>query len=125
MTKTSTGAKVAGGALGLAASAAAIAAGYYFFGKGGKAHRKEASVWGEKAKQELLKRIKDMKEVSKDNYQAALDEVLEKFKGLKNVDPDELKTFGKELMEHWEKISKEAEKLTKNTTAKKPAVVKE
>jgi hypothetical protein len=118
MEKTSAGVKVAG-VLGLAAGAATVAAGYYFFGKDGKEHRKEAGNWTKKAKMEMLEKIKDMKEVSKDAYQEALEEVLEKYKELKGVDPKELKKFGHELMAHWEKISKDAAKLADKNEPKK------
>lgn len=117
--KSSTSGKVAG-ALGLAAAAvAAVAAGYYFFGKDGKEHRKEAGNWTKKAKMEMLEKIKQMKDVSKDAYQGALEEVLKKYQELKGVDPKELKKFGQELMAHWEKISKDAAKLTVKSPVKK------
>lgn len=110
MEKTSIATKAAG-VLGLATGAATVAAGYYFFGKNGKEHRKEAGNWTKKAKMEMLEKIKDMKEVSKDAYHEALEEVLEKYKVLDGIDAKELKSFGQELMDHWEKISKDAGKL--------------
>jgi hypothetical protein len=118
MVKTSIAGKVARGALGLAAGAAAVAAGYYFFGKDGKEHRKEAGNWTKKAKMEMLEKIKQMKDVSKDAYQGALEDVLKKYQELKGVDPKELKKFGQELMAHWEKISKDAAKLINKSSDK-------
>jgi len=118
MTKTSTAGKIAG-ALGIATGAAAIAAGYYFYGKGGKAHRKQVSAWMEKAKADMLKKIETMKEVTQAAYNKAADEVLAKYKLIKSIDPKELKAFGEELKAHWEKISQDAQKLTKKTPAKK------
>jgi hypothetical protein len=119
MTKTSVAGKVARGALGLAAGAAAVAAGYYFFGKDGKTHRKQAAAWSRKAKTEMLEKIKQMKEVSRDAYQEALDDVLAKYKEIKGINPKELQSFGQELMAHWEKISKDAAKLINKGHAKK------
>lgn len=114
MTKTSSTEKVAE-VMGLAAAGvAAIAAGYYFYGKGGKGHRKQASIWTKKAKTEMLKKIKDMKAVSQPAYHKAVKEILEKYKLVKNVDPLELQNFGKELSSHWTQISKEAAKLGKS-----------
>lgn len=122
--KTSNAEKMAG-AVGLAAAGvAAVATGYYFYGKGGKAHRKEASAWTKKAKLEMLQRIKQMKVVSGAAYHKAASEVLAKYKQVKNIDPKELQTFGKELKAHWEKISKDASKLSAKTLVKKPAVKK-
>jgi hypothetical protein len=118
MEKTSSGVKAAG-ILGLAAGAAAVAAGYYFFGQDGKQHRKDATTWTKKAKMEMLEKIKQMKNVSKDAYQEALEDVLKKYQEIKGVDPKELKKFGQELMAHWEKISKDAAKLGSKDHAKK------
>ena len=56
MGKTSTAGKMAG-AVGIAAGVAAVAAGYYFYGKGGKGHRKEVSDWTKKAKTDMLEKI--------------------------------------------------------------------
>ena len=65
--KTSGGKKIAGG-LGLAALAAAAAATYYFYGKGGAKHRKDAKAWANKAKGEVLTKVKGMKQFSKKAY---------------------------------------------------------
>jgi hypothetical protein len=78
MEKTSAAVKVAG-ALGLATGAATVVAGYYFFGKNGKEHRKQAGNWTKNAKMEMLEKIKQMKDVSQDAYNEALDEVLSKY----------------------------------------------
>jgi uncharacterized protein HemX len=119
MNKKPSAGKIAGG-LGLAAIAAAAAATYYFSGKQGKKHLKEFSGWNKKAKAEMLKKIKQMKSVSKQAYDEAAAEVLSKYKQAKNIDPKELQAFGRELKGHWEKISKELAKLG----AKKPVTKK-
>jgi TRAP-type mannitol/chloroaromatic compound transport system substrate-binding protein len=119
MKNTSISGKVAGGVIGAAAGVAAIAAGYYFYAKGGKTHRKQASVWIKKAKMEMLKKIKPMKVVSQAAYDKAAAEILEKYKLIKNIEPKELQKFGQELKAHWEEISKEAAKLTSKRQAKK------
>jgi hypothetical protein len=119
MTKTSSAEKAAG-ALSLAAAAvAAVATGYYFYGKGGKAHRKEARDWTKKAKLDMLEKIKQMKDVTKAAYDMAAAEILAKYKQVKNIDPKELQTFGQELKAHWTEISKEAAKLTVKSPVKK------
>jgi hypothetical protein len=121
MKKTSSTEKVAG-ALGLAAAGvAAVATAYYFYGKGGKAHRKQVSVWSKKAKMEMLQKIKQMKVVSQASYHKAAGEVLAKYKLAKNIDPKELQSFGQELKSHWTQISKDAAKLTSKGHTKKPA----
>jgi hypothetical protein len=122
MNKKSSSSKIAGG-LGLAALAAgvaAIAAKNYFGGKEGKKRLKKLSGWSEKAKAEMLIKIKNMKAVSKQAYDQAATEVLAKYKQAKNIDPKELEAFGKELKGHWEKITKDISKLG----AKKPVAKK-
>jgi hypothetical protein len=119
MKKTSNAGKVAG-AVGLAAGIAA-AAGYYFYGKEGRGHRKEAETWTKKAKAEVLEKIKQMKRVSQTAYEKVIAEVLAKYKLIKNIDPKELQSFGQELKAHWTEISKQAAKLSGKGVSKKPA----
>ncbi len=124
MTKTSQAGKVAG-AIGLAAAGvAAVATGYYFLGKDGKKHRKEATAWSKQAKTEMLRKLKQMKTVSQATYHKATEEVLAKYKQIKNIDPKELQTFGQELKTHWVEISKEAAKLSGKSPIKKPLTKK-
>jgi hypothetical protein len=122
--KTSNAGKVAG-AVGLAAAAVAAAAtGYYFYGKGGKAHRKEAGEWTKKAKTEVLGKIKQMKDVTQETYNKVVEDVLAKYKKIKSIDLKELQIFGQELKAHWEQISKEAAILSGKGHAKKSSVKK-
>jgi TRAP-type mannitol/chloroaromatic compound transport system substrate-binding protein len=125
-TKSNT-AKIAGG-LGLAAIAATAAATYYFKGPNGKKHQKEASAMVKKAKLDMLSKIKQMKNVSKQAYHDAASEIMKKYSSAKNIDPKELIELGKELKGHWDNISKTVEKGAKkiskpaiNAIAKKPA----
>lgn len=115
MSKQSTGAKIAEG-LGVAALAATAAAAYYFTGKEGKKHQKQAKAWAKQAKTEMIKKIRSMEKVSQQSYMKASQEVLAKYKQVKNIDPKELKALGAELKKHWSSISKQALKLG----AKKP-----
>ncbi len=122
MKKTSSAGKVAS-AVGLAAAGiAAVATSYYFYGKGGKGHRKEVSAWSKKVKMEILQKIKGMKDVSQTAYHKTVSEVVAKYKLVKNIDPKELQIFGQELKAHWVEISKEAAKLSSKERAKKPAI---
>ncbi len=116
--------KIAEG-LGLAALAATAAATYFFYGKGGKKRQKQLSAWSKKAKDEMVKKIKSMEKVSKQNYETAAQEVLAKYKQIKNIDPKELENLGKELKSQWQKISGDLSKLGKQPKAKaKPAKTK-
>ena len=121
MKKTSNAGKVAGVVSLAAGVVAAVATGYYFYGNGGKGHRKEVSDWGKKAKMDMLEKIKQMKAVTKEAYDKALAEVLAKYKQVKNIDPKQLQTFGQELKAHWVEISKQAVKLSNKGQIKKTA----
>ena len=120
---TSTGTKVAEG-LGLAALAAAAAATYYFYGKDGGKHRKAVSAWSKKAKEEMVKKIKTMKNVSKTTYEAAAKEVLAKYKQVKNISPKEVEELKKELTGHWQKIAKDLTKVGQAKPVKKAVAKK-
>ncbi|MBI5530252.1 MAG: hypothetical protein HY918_02005 [Candidatus Doudnabacteria bacterium] len=120
---TSTGTKVAEG-LGLAALAAAAAATYYFYGKDGKQHRKAVSAWSQKAKDEMVKKIKTMKNVSKSTYETAAKEVLAKYKQVKNISPKEVEELKKELTGHWQKIAKDLAKVGQAKAPVKKSVAK-
>ena len=123
--KSNAGKIVAG--VGLTALAAAAAAGYYFAGPNGKKHKKMVSAWSEKAKKDMLAKIKQMKNVTKETYLEASSEILSKYKDIKNIDPSELVELGKELKSHWNNISKDLKKagskavktIEKNIPAKK------
>ena len=116
--------KIAEG-LGLAALAAGAAATYFFYGPGGKTRQKNLKVWSKKAKEELVKKIKSMKGVSKQAYDSAAKEVLAKYKQIKNIDPKEVEALGKELKGHWEKIAKDLSKMgSKKPTATKRKTAK-
>ena len=106
MTHKKHGSGVAVG-LGLAAaSAAAIAGAYYFYGKEGAKHRKNLKSWAVKARGEIMEKMENMEEVSRDSYEKVVNQVLSKYKAVKNVAPGELDDLAKELKSHWNAISK-------------------
>lgn len=112
-----------GTGLGMAAVAAAAAGAYYFYGdaKGGK-RRRQLKSWAVKAKGDILEKMEQMQNISKDAYEAAVGQVIKKYEGVKTIDPKELADLGAELKNHWDKI---ASKLIKTPAAKKkPAVAK-
>ena len=121
--KTSGAGKIAAG-VGLAALAAAAAGAYYFNGPDGKKHKKQVKAWSEKAKKEMIAKVKQMKSMSAGAYHQAAAEVLAKYKQAKNVDPAELAALGKELKSHWDGISKTLAKAAQKAgkvVTRKPA----
>lgn len=101
-----TGLKVAGVIGGIAA---ATAAGVYFMNHNKTAQKKvkEVKGWVVKAKQDVLAKVKKLKEVNEEMYNNAIEGVMARYKKLSSVDGAELATVTKELKSHWKKISKE------------------
>lgn len=114
--QSSTTKKIAAG-VGLAALAAAAAATYYFKGPEGKKHQKEAMAMAKKAKMEMLAKMKQMKNFSKEAYHKATAEVLAKYKQAKNINPKDLQALGHELKSHWDNIAKTVEKSAQKMSA--------
>ena len=123
---SSTGKRAAEGLGGLAAIAAAAAAAYYFYGKDGKKHRRQAAGVAAKAKAEMVKKIRAIKNLSQKTYDQAAKEVLAKYRQAKDIKPEELKALGQELKTHWTVIAKELKGLGKKKvpTKKKTAAKK-
>lgn len=119
MSKKSSLGKIVGG-LGLGALVAGVAASYYFAGTEGKKRKKNLEKWSEKAKAEMLEKLKQMGEVSKQAYEQAAKQIVQKYKDSQTISPTELSKFGKELMNHWKSISKKISNVKKPTT-KKPS----
>jgi hypothetical protein len=100
-----TGVKIA--AAGAAALAAAAATAYYFaFDKGAKKHRNAAKSWAHKAKEEVIKELKNLKTVTKPAYETAVKHVVKKYGEYEKAAPAEITALQKNLMSHWDKISK-------------------
>lgn len=111
--------KIAVGA-GITALAAAAAAGTYFFaGKRGAKNRAKVSKWADAAKQDVVKQLRGVKQVSKDSYNAAVDAVMGNYKKLQKIKPAEVVALASELKGHWNNISRELQ-----TAGKKIAPVK-
>ncbi len=96
---------VAAGIAGIAV--AAIAGGYFLYGKEGAKHRKKIKAWSIKAKGDVIEKIEKAKEVSEAVFHDAIDTTIAKYSKVKNVTPEELEAFAKDLKKHWKDIKKE------------------
>jgi hypothetical protein len=93
-------------AAGLAALAAAAGA-YYFYGsKHAAKNRKTMKTWAVKARGDVMEKLEQMKNLSQQNYQEAVNEVLAKYKRLEKASPKELDLLKRELHGHWKNIAK-------------------
>ncbi len=98
-----------GGAIlaGMAALAAAAAGTYFLYGtKEGAKRRKQIKGWTLKMKGEVLERLENLQDVSKDTYEEVVDKVASGYKGLKNIDAEELGALVADLKSHWNNIHK-------------------
>ncbi len=97
-----------GGAVGLAASLAALAAGSYFiFGPQGTKNRKAIKGWTLKAKGEVLEKIEKLKEVTPETYNKLIDDVTAKYSKLKDISGDEVAALASDLKKHWKAIARD------------------
>lgn len=109
-----------GGAVGLAAGLAALAAGSYFiFGPQGKKNRKAIKGWSLKMKGEVLEKIEKLQEVTPELYNKVIDEVSSKYAKAKGVSEEEVAMLVNDMKKHWKAISNDL--APKKKVAKKAA----
>jgi len=98
--------------LGIAAVAAATAAGVYFLygSKSATKNRKKVKGWMLKARGEVVEKMEKCKSVDKKDYEAIVDTVAKKYKKLKTVNTKEMSDLASELKGQWKDISKETKK---------------
>ena len=108
--------------LGIAgAAAAAIAGGYFFYGKDGAKHRKHLKAWSIKAKAEVMDKLEKAKELSEANYNDAVDLVAAKYSSVKTIAPEDVQAFARDLKKHWRDIKRETSPAPKKKAAKHAA----
>ena len=102
----------------LGALTATVLAGY-FYAKTPKGKKKvaeiknKASLWTNHAKRDILKYIKNLKEISQKDYHAVANAILDKYKTAKKLAPKEVAVVSKELKKHWTNAKKEITKINK------------
>lgn len=106
---------------GLAAVAAAAAAGTFFLygSKHASRHRRLVKAWSLKARGEVLERMEKLSEINEEAYHKAITEVASRYKTLKNVDQKDVAAFVDELKSHWKDIAKEVTRSAKKVSKKK------
>lgn len=122
--KTKTKAKVSnkqavGIGVGITAAAVAAAGAYFLYGsKNAAKNRKAVKSWTLKAKAEVLEKIEQAKDMTKEEYEQLIDTVSGAYQGVKSASKVDLSTFKKEMKEHWNSIAKTAS-APKKKAAKK------
>ncbi len=108
--------------IGLTAAAVAAAGTYFLYGsKNAVKNRKAVKSWMLKAKAEVLERLEDAKEMSKEEYEELINNVATKFSELKTASKVDIKGFKDEMKEHWKAIEKSAKPKKKVCKTASPA----
>lgn len=106
--------------VGLTAAAVAAAGAYFLYGsKNAAKNRKTVKSWALKAKAEVLEKLEDAKQMSKEEYEELVNTVAGAYVGIKNASKADIKTFQAEMKDHWKSIEKIA--MPKKKAVKKAA----
>lgn len=102
--------KKGGSGLGLAALAAATAAGVYFLygSKNAPKNRIAVKGWMLKARGEVMEKMEKMRRIDEKDYRRVVNTVASKYKKLKDVNMKEVDSLVKDLNDQWKNISAEA-----------------
>lgn len=110
--------------IGITAAAVAAAGAFFLYGsKNAARNRKTVKSWTLKAKAEVLEKIEQAKNMTKEEYDQLIDTVSNLYQNAKNTSKVDLSTFKKEMKDHWQQIAKSAASGTK-TVKKAPAIAK-
>lgn len=100
--------------VGLTAAAVAAAGAYFLYGsKSASKNRKTIKSWMLKGKAEVLARLEDAKQMTKEEYEDLISTVASSYIGLKNASKAEIQSFTKEMKDHWKEIEKTAKPAKK------------
>ena len=111
--------------VGLTAAAVAAAGTYFLYGsKGASKNRKVVKSWALKAKAEVLEKLEDAKQMTKEEYHQLVSTVAGTYEKVKNASKGDIKAFKTEMMNHWgaiEKVAAPKKKAAAKKVAKKAA----
>ena len=96
--------KIIGAGIGIAAIAALGA--YFLAGKRGAKNRAKIAGWALGMKEEVLEKMRNLKEFNQEAYNKLIDETADRYRGVKKVSAAELRHLTKELKAAWKHISK-------------------
>jgi flagellar basal body-associated protein FliL len=107
-------AKMIGAGIGLTAAAVAAAGAYFLYGsKSAAKNRKAVKSWMLKAKAEILEKLEDAKEITKEEYDMLVDQVVGAYTTVQSASKKDLKELRDEMKSHWQGITKAAPKPKK------------
>ncbi len=95
---------------GIVLAAIAAAGTYFLTGKRGEKNREKIAAWTLKMKGEVLEKMKGLKEMNKENFDALVDEVGARYERVERVSAAEMKHLKAEVKSAWAHISKQLKK---------------
>jgi hypothetical protein len=114
--------KMLGAAVGAAATGAAIAGAYYFYGseKASK-HRKDLKSWANKAEREIVREAKRFKSkaLTDKNINAIIGTVAKQYETTKDLDAADVREFVAAMKERWSEARKVAKGAQKKVGVRK------
>ncbi len=114
--------------VGLTAAAVAAAGVYFLYGsKNAAKNRQAVKSWALKAKAEVLEKLEDAKQMTKEEYHELVQKVAGTYESVKNASKGDIKAFKNEMMNHWaaiEKVAAPKKKPAAKKVAKKAAPAK-
>lgn len=97
---------IAGAIAGVAAAAAGLV---YFYGPKGDKRRKKLKGWMLKVKGEVLTRLEEAEELSKEKYDEIVDKAIDSYRDAKDASEKELDELKERLKGEWEHIKQVAQ----------------
>lgn len=98
---------------GIAAGSAALAM-FLYKTEEGRKEKEKLKGWMVMMKGEVIHKLENLKEVSKEKYEKIVDEASKKFQRSKGLSEKEIVAFNKRLKSKWKSIQKEAETVKDN-----------
>jgi len=95
--------KIVGAGLGVAAVAALGT--YLMYGKRGEKNRKQIAGWMLKMKGEVLEKVEQARDITREEYDRIVDEVSARYEKLGEAGAEELKHITGELKDAWQHLS--------------------
>ena len=114
--------KVLGVAAGAAATGAALAGAYYYYGAENAAkHRTQLKSWANKAERDIVREAKRFKTktLTDKNINAIISAVAKQYEATKDLDAADVRDFVSTMKERWSEARKVAKEKKKKITIRK------
>ena len=99
--KSNAGKILGAGVLGVIAG---IAAGIFLAPKNGKKNRDEFKAWADDTQEQILEKIREVKDLTEEKYDEIVDEVVSKKGVTQEITQEEWEDFAKDLKKRWKRV---------------------